>query len=443
MFGPSSREGRPVGQTLWTVSLGAVLNLASAAATGVIIAVVARSVSHDLFGLLAIGMTVALVGTDLLDRGCTEELVRLTARGEPGTRALTYQLLRAKLAWSPILLMVLVGIGWIGSGGVRGYLLWFWLYAMLYMTWRTLLCPIRAQARLGSVALYGIQERIVALAVVVLGIRTLGPASFPLGLSAGAATVCVRLAFVRGWGEGPPSIELTRLGTAARPLAVAALTKSGQLFDVAIVSAVAGSAMGGLLAGATRLIAPLNTVTVQVGHLVFARAATPTGLSRRQAMYVVGATAVVCLPLLGVLCWQSERVVGFTLGPSYAPIAPLFATFAIGVTLTVFTTPIVAWMQARGAAVAAAGASGVSLAVFFVVLVVGAASQSLPIVATAYPVQQAVLLCTLAGRMCYRWWKGRRRPVEPTAVQPSAAKLPGQVRPPVFATTESPYAKAR
>lgn len=380
---------------------GAVLQGVSALVYGLATVLVARAVEPAVFGELMVGVTIALVGGDALDLGRSTALIRLQAQGGTATRHLAHRLIISKVLWSPLLLATLVGADLLISGRVHLSMLVFWFYAVLYTTWQTLVTPARGAANLTAASSCATQERVVTLAVTAATLPFLGSAALPVGLTLGAATVCLRLARP-GWVEGE-TMTMREFTRSARPLAVVSLTSDAQQLDVPLVAAVAGATSGGVFAAASRLIGPLSLVTTQVSLLVLARAARVVNpLTRRQALMIVGALAAVYVPGLAFVSWQSDLIVRLLLGDKFAAGAGLLWILSVGVGLSVVAAPLIAWMQARGTSRVAAAAYSVSLAVYFVVLLVGAAHDDLRLVAVAYPLMQAVTLLVVGGALVRR-----------------------------------------
>lgn len=403
--GVSASPGGPRGfvpGVLTKVLSGAVLQGVSALVYGLATVLVARAVEPAVFGELMVGVTIALVGGDVLDLGRSTALIRLQAQGGTATRRLAHRLIVSKVLWSPVLLATLAGTSLLISGRVHPYMLLFWLYAVLYTTWQTLVTPARGAANLTAASSCATQERIVTLAVTAGALPFLGSAALPVGLTLGAATVCLRLARP-AWVEEGGTMTMREFTRSARPLAVVSLTSDAQQLDVPLVAAVAGATSGGIFAAASRLIGPLSLIITQVSLLVLARASRVVHpLTRRQAMVIVAALAAVYVPGLAFVSWQSDFIVELLLGDKFAASAGLLWILSIGVGLSVVAAPLIAWMQARGTSATAATAYSVSLAVYFVVLLVGAAHDELRLVAVAYPLMQAVTLLVVGGALVRR-----------------------------------------
>jgi O-antigen/teichoic acid export membrane protein len=194
--------------------------------------------------------------------------------------------------------------------------------------------------------------------------------------------------------------EFTR---ASRPFAVVSLTSDAQQLDVPLVVVAGGTASAGIFAAASRLIGPLSLVVVQTSQLVFARAArVDNPLTRRQAVLFVAGIAAIYVPGLALVCWRSDDLIRILLGAKYAASAHLLWYLSIGVVLTILTYPLTAWMQGRGRSKVAATASTLALVGYFVVLLLGAAHNSLTVVALAYSVMQLVNLVVLGANILIR-----------------------------------------
>lgn len=384
---------------------GAALQAVTALIYGVATVLVARQVGPSVFGALAAATTIALVGGDALDLGRTSALVRLQAQGLVPTATLARNLILIKLAWSPVLLAVLAGASLAFSGTVHVYMLLFYVYAVCYTTWQTLITPQRGDAQLMQVSSCAAQERLVTLVVVLGTLPFAGPLSLPLGLAAGAASVCARLipSARRGLRPGPAPLPMREFTRSARGFAVVSLTSDAQQLDVPLVAAVGGTASAGIFAAASRLIGPLSMVVTQTSQLIFARASrTDDPLTRRQAAFFVGAIGAVFVPGLLLVCWRSDDVVGILLGEQYRESAGLLWWLSLGIVLTIVTNPLTAWIQGRGRSRVAALASTLALVVYFVVLLIGALHDSLTTVALAYSTMHLVNLLVMGSNIVLR-----------------------------------------
>jgi O-antigen/teichoic acid export membrane protein len=384
---------------------GAALQAVTALIYGGATVLVARQVGPATFGALATATTIALVGGDVLDLGRTSALVRLQAQGLVPTAVLARRLILAKLAWSPALLAVLAATSLLLTHHLHVYMLAFYLYAVGYTTWQTLVTPQRGEAQLMQVSSCAAQERLVTLVVILATLPFIGPSSLPIGLAVGSLSVCARL--VRsaraGLRPGPPPLSASEFRRSARGFAVVSLTSDAQQLDVPLVAAVGGTASAGIFAAASRLIGPLSMVVTQTSQLVFARASrTDDPLTRRQAAFFVGGIAAVFVPGLLLVCWRSHDLVGILLGDQYRESAGLLWLLSLGILLTIVTNPLTAWIQGRGRSRVAALASTLALVVYFVVLLLGALHDSLTVVALAYSAMHLVNFVIMGTNIALR-----------------------------------------
>jgi hypothetical protein len=140
---------------------GASLQAVTAVVYGVATLLVARHVGPSVFGQLAVGTIIALVGADVLDLGRNSLLVRMQAQGLVPTRELSRRLIRAKLTWSPVLLAALLAASLVMTHRVHLYLLLFFVYGISYTVWQTLVTPFRGEAELWKVSSCAAQERLI------------------------------------------------------------------------------------------------------------------------------------------------------------------------------------------------------------------------------------------------------------------------------------------
>jgi O-antigen/teichoic acid export membrane protein len=409
---PISATAAPlVGARAFAVKVmgGASLQAVTAVVYGVATVLVARHVGPSVFGQLAVGTIFALVGADVLDLGRNSLLVRMQAQGLVPTRELSRRLIMTKLAWSPVLLIALLVASLVMTHHVHLYMLLFYVYGISYTIWQTLVTPFRGEAELMRVSSCAAQERLITLGVVLAGQSLLGPATLAVGLALGSLSVCARLTRTP-FRDGPAPMSMREFTRASRPFAVVSLTSDAQQLDVPLVVAAGGTVAAGIFAAASRLIGPLSLVVVQTSQLVFARAArVDDPLKRRQAVLFVAGIAAIYVPGLALVSWRSDDLIGLLLGPRYAESAHLLGYISIGVVLTILTYPLTAWMQGRGRSKVAAVASTSALVGYFVVLLLGAAHDSLTIVALAYSVMQLVNLGVLGGNILIRRIAPRRQ----------------------------------
>jgi O-antigen/teichoic acid export membrane protein len=321
------------------------------------------------------------------------------------TAVLARRLILDKLAWSPALLAVLAATSLLLTHHLHVYMLAFYLYAVGYTTWQTLVTPQRGEAQLMQVSSCAAQERLVTLVVILATLPFIGPLSLPIGLAVGSLSVCARL--VRsaraGLRPGPPPLSASEFRRSARGFAVVSLTSDAQQLDVPLVAAVGGTASAGIFAAASRLIGPLSMVVTQTSQLVFARASrTDDPLTRRQAAFFVGGIAAVFVPGLLLVCWRSHDLVGILLGDQYRESAGLLWLLSLGILLTIVTNPLTAWIQGRGRSRVAALASTLALVVYFVVLLLGALHDSLTVVALAYSAMHLVNFVIMGTNIALR-----------------------------------------
>lgn len=401
---------------------GAFLQGISALVYGLTIVLVARQVGPAAFGQLAIGVMISLVGRDAIDFGRSSLLTRMQAHCGVCTAPLARGTLRRKAVASPLLLLPLLGAGWLGEGGFNPVMILFWPYAVATSLSQTLMAPMMGAAQLGRASGFVVKERLVSLAAVWLCLPWLGTAAFPLGLTVGATVVCWLLRDP-GWNQSGAEMEQREFSRQARPFGVTSLTTDAQYLDVALVTALAGAATGGVFAAASRLTNPLAMVIFQASALILARASAGAARMRAvEAVRVVAALAVIYLPTLLLLAWQADWLVAHMLGAEYAQAGHVMRILLCGVAIGVVGFPLGAWMNATGRSTIVAATCVATVVLYFAVIATGSLMHDPTVIGIASPLMYGATLFVLGAFIVTNRLRRRRRRAERRDVGTGASR---------------------
>jgi len=178
-------------------------------------------------------------------------------------------------------------------------------------------------------------------------------------------------------------------------------TLGGQLqnFDVPLVGLLAGAGAAGLLAGPSRLTAPLGMVAATAATIVFVQARHSSGISGgsgRSGLTLIGG-GILVITALGVspLLIAPDATARFLLGDQFQSAGGVFRLFAVAVCVGSINQLLAAHLQARGHE--AEVAKGVVLGGALGLVVVGLTARPFGAIGGGFGVlaAQAIILSSL------------------------------------------------
>lgn len=311
------------------------------------LALVARSSTIAEFGVLGVGMSIAMFTNSMTDLGLPSFLARERARGRQDRVSAGLRLSRST---SGILLLVaLTGCAVLMARGLTP-----WPLTLLAVstcldrhtdaTVSTSLADRRVWVVPSSLLLRRVSTLVVYGALTVF---TETPAVSSLCLSLTVAGV-IGVMHAEAWsyrhcarvdsGHVPLARELW-------PFAVASMTTAVRTLDTAVVGLVAGSIQGGLYSAAARLLNPLWLLSGSLTQILVpasARGAPEGGLRFARKIVALHCALAVCCVLLAVV---SAPLVEMVFGSEYRAAAPILAVGLLAFPFVALSSSLAAILQ--------------------------------------------------------------------------------------------------
>ncbi|MFE9956945.1 lipopolysaccharide biosynthesis protein [Micromonospora sp. NPDC005299] len=405
---PRHQRVRSVGAQ--AVMLAFASGLAQLLVAGVYI-LAARGTAPADFGVVVTSVAIGTAGAGLLDLGTNAFWMRELSRNAIAPSDLGARV-RTKLAVG-----ALVAASW----GIT--VAWFQptlsiagaiLFAVAAS--QTMLVPLRATKRGGTVALLLVLERLVAVAVFAL--LTLSGASTQLSLWISLAVGSISMAVVAYSIQARHSrLRLTGRGFAnpwrgTRHYGLSSLALSAQQFDLPILGAVAGATAAGIYGGVNRWTQPMGLLATAFSSAAapFVAGATDWKSARQHVMraaWVLALGIAACCVIILV----APKVVEMLLGQEYAGSAPVLRWLAAGTVLTTLNQPLASFLQSRAHEDMVAYVLVGSVAMQLCLVVALGSTMGAEGAAVAYCVLQLGVFASLAicMRAAYRRENGRAR----------------------------------
>jgi O-antigen/teichoic acid export membrane protein len=374
---------------------------ASQALTAIAYVLVARAVAPSAFGELAAYMGVAMLVVSIGDFGFTAWVVRELARSESHDVFGASLDVRSAVAAS-------TGGAWVVATGALALLGAAPWYAVVFGLWiafalmsSTLLAPLQASERMRQVATVAALERVVLVAVVLVGVAGGAPAaSMAVGLAvgsfAGAATAAGLVhAPIRGI-RFPGARNVLHALRASAGFAMSALALQAQRVDAALVSFIASPFDAGIYAAPARVTGVLSILPISFTTALFPMVAKEAGpiwtpMLRKLLLGVLGIAITVVVPLFVFADVLAEVV----LGTDYEESGDVLRVILVGIVIGSLNHPIATVYQARGLEYFVAKAVGAGTAVGLVVIALGAAMAGAEGAALGFVAHQIAVMAVL------------------------------------------------
>lgn len=314
----------------------------------------ARALGPSQFGQLAAFIGVAALIVVAGDFGLNAWSIRELAQSE-SDRAFDASLsVRGVVA-------IGAGCGWIciaGGLALIGVVPWYvtmlgvWIGSALL--WAMLLTPHVAGERMHNVAFVTAAERLVLVAVVVVGVLLgAGPATVAVGLAAGGICAAVLAGIMLDPSmrriHRPTPHEFVTALRSSLGFATSSLALQAQRLDVAIVSLTAGAGAAGIYAAPARLTGLLGILPGSLSTSLFPRASRQEGpIWTRAFVQALTILTTIMSTLIIPLFVFSEQLVVYLLGDEYISSSSVLRIILIGMILASLNQPIAVTYQARG-----------------------------------------------------------------------------------------------
>jgi O-antigen/teichoic acid export membrane protein len=377
---------------------------AAQALTAVAYILVARAIAPSGFGELAAYMGVAMLVVSIGDFGFTAWVVRELARAESDEVFASSIDVRSSVAASAGGAWIVVTAVLALIAGAPSYVVVFGLWIAFALMSSTLLAPLQAVERMRQVAAVAVLERLVLVAVVVVGVAAdQAAASMAIGLAlgslAGAATAATLVRAPIRSIRFPGVSNVYRALRASAGFALSALALQAQRVDAALVSFVASPYDAGIYAAPARVTGVLAILPISFTTALFPMAAKESGpiwtpRLRKLLLGMLVSSTVVVIPLFAFADVLADRV----LGPDYRESGDVLRVILIGVIIGSVNYPIATVYQARGLEYFVAKAVGVGTAFGLTVIVLGAAVAGAEGAALGFVAHQVAVMAVLLVR---------------------------------------------
>jgi O-antigen/teichoic acid export membrane protein len=342
----------PTRQQVVVGSAGTALAIIAAqAAVGLSFLVLARQLTTGEFGTYAILYAVGVTLGGVLDFGSSQLRTRELAKGFG--RDSFWSWLWRRAAWQTPVVLIAIVFSQLAVGNKASLLVTTALIS------QGLTCSFSLGA---SGAVRALRSPVLGTWVVAVGNAVLlvavlvAPGRALVEVAAVAATASWLVTTVCSWWLVKSRLGPTRSHWNANPWAgslgfgLFGLAVSLQGLQIAIVGAVAGSIVAGELAAVARWAQPVHLIAAAGSIQIFPSmaAATSDGAARRilrPIWDVCGLGVVVAAGMIVTAPW----LVDMLLGDGYENSVILLQAMAIVAVLAIFTQPLAAFLQARGA----------------------------------------------------------------------------------------------
>lgn len=360
----------------------------------------ARGMGPAGLGLVATCFAIGAIGATVFDLGLTGFQVREIANGNQSI-ARARALVRAKRRLVPLLTAptvvacLLIMPVW-SNGlllGLTGWAVWE------AQTANSLLRSLHMFSRAASAQLAG---RVTGLAVTVVLLSLARPEpALSLGLVVGFAVEGLIDRVFLGRPTGPPAAQRDLLAVQRRTLSfgLVALAGIGQQLDTPVVTAGGGAVIGGIYAGAGRLLGPLlflSTSMALVGSPWLAKAGRAPDALLVEEQRVRRVALVLCTAPLGAAV-AGPVVIPWILGPAFSGSGPTFTVLAIGAAMSTLNQALAIILQNAGREHVVGRAIGLGLVLGLVISYVFAARGGAVWAAGGFTVSQVVIYACLTS----------------------------------------------
>ncbi|MGY1769947.1 lipopolysaccharide biosynthesis protein [Blastococcus sp. SYSU D00813] len=362
---------------------------------GLTYVVAARGIGPAGLGLVATCFALGSIGATVFDAGLIGYLVREVA-ADRVTLARGRAWCSAKRRAVPLLLVPdVVACVLIAPGLVEGLVLGLVGWAVWEA--QTANALLRSQERFSRAAWAQLAGRATGLVVTVVLVVAGAP---ELGLAIGlVASFVVEAGLDRVFlGRAPEAAagfgETLAVHRRSLSFGVVSLAAIGQQLDTPLATAGGGATVGGIYAGAGRLLGPLlflSSSLALVGAPWLARAGKdPEALRREERRIGLLSLALTLGPLVAALI--GPLLIPWILGDEFADSGPTFAVLAVGAAFSTVNQGMATVLQNRGAERAVGTAVGIGLCLGLVVTYVLAAVAGPVEAAAGFTLSQLYIL---------------------------------------------------